>query len=200
MAQILQVSTTDLIHMATWPFPPERGAIYDPTMLAHGLELHLGPDVFVVPVDAAVEQQSAKASLTRSQWAAFVTSTTIQRVLSQQQLASRLEPAAAEAVLATNRADLEAFTIGLLKSPPACEPLPGQQTTVVITGTIVIVIPIPVRPEPNPLTGEVEALTRPDLLGVGVRLRAAAESPDAGTLKDAFVAAADRMFEAAERG
>ncbi|WP_238015430.1 hypothetical protein KZZ52_44655 [Dactylosporangium sp. AC04546] len=205
MTHILQMSTDDLTVLYTWPFPPERGAFYDATMMAHWLELQVGPGVVVVPAENAVRApvppdvfaESKPVSLSRSQWAALATSATIGGLLARQDVAVRLDPAAAQAVGAANATDLGAFTDGMLGSPPACDVVPASHSTiVVVVGPTIVVIPIPSRPDPDLLSGA-EALTRHDLLGVGVRLRAAADAPSAGTLRDAFLSAADRMFEAA---
>jgi hypothetical protein len=208
MSHILQLSTDDLAALYTWPFPPERGAFYDATMMAHWLELQLGPGVVVVPAEAAVRApvegrplgvfaEPKPVSLSRPQWAALATSATIGGLLARQDVAGRLDPAAAQAVGAANATDLGVFTDGMLGSPPACGVVPASHSTIVIVvGPTIVVIPIPSQPDPDPFS-DAGALTRHELLGIGVRLRVAADAPNAGTLRDAFLSAADRMFEAA---
>ncbi|MET7396471.1 hypothetical protein ABZS66_23620 [Dactylosporangium sp. NPDC005572] len=207
MTHILQMSTDDLTSLYTWPFPPERGAIYDATMMAHWLELQLGPDVIVVPAEAAVRAPVGDRSLDAfadpkpvnlsvSQWAALATNATIGGLLARQDVAARLDPAGAQAVSAANATDLGAFTVDVSGSPASCVVPVSHGTIVIVVGPKIVVIPIPSQPDPDPITGTA-VLTRQDLLGVGVRLRAAADAPNAGMLRDAFLSAADRIFEAA---
>ncbi len=202
MPEIVSMSHDDLVAAYTWPFGPERGYIYDDAMMAHWYELQLPPGTVVVadqtfskPVD------NGTSDLGRAQWVALSTRATIDRVLAQKQLGERLGDGTAETVLATNRSDLAALVDGLLASPPACDVVPLQPVqryvVVVIAGQLVVIPIPPPGPVPQLEWEDGASLSRTDLLGAGVRLRATADTLDPGPLRDEFVTAAGRLFEAA---
>ena len=199
MTQFVPMSTDDITAIYTAPFGPERGYIYDVTMMAHWLELQMEPGTVIVPFAAepfAAVQERATPALSAAQWSVLATSATLDALLTRQQVALRLDPPAAKAVTATNAADLATFADGMLASPPGCEvlPVPARTIVLVINGHVVV-IPIPPNPEPDPLAAK--ELRKQELLAVAVRLQAAATSTAAGELEPALRSAAERLFEAA---
>ncbi|WP_433222932.1 hypothetical protein ACQP00_24805 [Dactylosporangium sp. CS-047395] len=209
MGQVVFMSPEDITAAYLSPFGPERGYIYDVTMMAHWLELQMKPGTVLVPFAAeeAVDESFAPPevpALNRAQWAVLATSATVDALLTRQQLVAQLEPDAAKAVTATNAAELQAFTDGMLGATDGrlgspvgdgVTPYPGRTIVVVINGHVVV-IPIPPHWEED---GGV--LDKQELVSVAVRLRAAALSPAAGELREAFTAGADRVFaEVAARG
>lgn len=176
----------------SWPFPCERGKVIDPESVLHFAG---ATAVFVDRSGGATALFSAaNRSVSvdeRLRWVDLATGATISRALAVQQAADTADDAA-DTVIAANRSAIGTFVDGLIASPPKCEPIPPMPVTVVV-GAIVIVVPQP-PPPPNWESGE--QLSGIDLVSVGARFQAAAAAVDTGPLREEFLAAGTRLFEA----
>lgn len=167
-----------------WPFPCEQDVILDPRAILHGAG---ATAVFVDPTGATTAIFPAadrSVSDERLLSVALATGAAINRAVAVQQVADALEDAG-EMVLAANRASIGKFVDGLVAVPPTCEPVPVPRALASRT-----------QSTPPPTWEQGEQLSGIDLLGVGVRFQAAASA--AGSLRGEFLAAATRLFEAAQ--
>jgi hypothetical protein len=184
----LTLSESDLAALYWWPFPPpekELGRIYDFDALRHTFADNM-----------AVSRERSAPADERLRWVALATGAAINQGAALQQAAEKLG-AEGEAVLVANRSALGRFVDGLVASPPSCDqvpfPPPGH---IVIVGGVPVWVPRPPDPVP-PVWEEGEQLSAVDLVSVGARLQAAATSTVSEPLRQDFLAAANRLFEAA---
>lgn len=120
----------------------------------------------------------------RLQWVELATGATISRAVAVQQVADTLEDAD-DMVFAANRSAIGKFVDGLVASPPICESVPLVPVTAGAGA-----------PPPPPNWEHGEQLSGIDLISVGTRFQVAAAAVDAGPLREEFLAAGTRLFDA----
>lgn len=193
----VNLNANQICAIHSWPFPCEEGKILDPTGVLHfhGFDV-VFPDQSggaTVVFSAANRSVSADDRLQLLELAAGVT---ISRAMTVQRAADTVE-GAGSAVFSANQSAIGKFVDGLVASPPVIDLGHFVPGTYVLGGIIIVIKqPPPIHPEWK----DGELLSGIDLLSIGSRFRSAAASIDAGPLREEFVAAGNRLFEAgAER-
>lgn len=191
---LIELTAAELCAAQSFPFPCEEGSIIDPVGVAHQLGfVETGAAIFedadngFVPKGGRkVDERLALVSLACSMEA----SQAVTRARSASPDAAEAEPERAHVKDA-----LEAFTNGVIASPPELTTVFPPAGTVIVVGTVIIKIPTPPPPPPRWELGE--QLARTDLLALAVRFQSASEMADIGTTAEDLAWAANRLIDAA---
>ena len=190
---LIELTADDLCAMVSSPFPCEEGTIIDPIAVAHFLGLvETGAAVFE-DSEGGVARKGRKAD-ERLALLSLACSMEASQAVTRARAASP-DAAESEPERAHVKDALDAFTDGVIASPPVLNTVIPPPGTVVVIGTIVITIPTP--PPVPPHWEEGEQLARTDLLALAVRFQSASKMPGIGTTAEDLAGAAARLIDAA---
>lgn len=191
---LIELTPDDLCAMVSAPFPCEEGSVIDPIGVAHFLGLvETGAAVFE-DAEGGFAPKGGRTADERLALLFLACSMEASLAVTRGRTASP-DAAEAEPERAHVKDALDAFTNGVIASPPVLTTVIPAPGTVVVIGTVVIKIPTP--PPVPPRWEEGEQLTRTDLLALAVRFQSASKMPDIGTTAEDLAGAATRLIDAA---
>ncbi|RZT17395.1 hypothetical protein EV649_4934 [Kribbella sp. VKM Ac-2569] len=190
---LIELTADDLCAMVSSPFPCEEGTIIDPIAVAHFLGfVETGADVFA-DADSGVARKGRKAD-ERLALLSLACSMEATQAVTRGRSASP-DAAEGEPERAHVKDALDAFTDGVIASPPVLTTVIPPPGTVIVIGTVVITIPTPPPVPPRWEAGE--QLARTDLLALAVRFQSASKMSGIGTTSEDLAAAAARLIDVA---
>ncbi len=191
---LIELTADDLCAMVSSPFPCEEGTIIDPIAVAHFLGLvETGAEVFG-DVDTGIAPLKGRKADGRLALVSLACSMEASQAVARGRTASP-DAAESEPERAHVKDALDAFTDGVIASPPVLNTVIPSPGTVIVIGTVVITIPTP--PPVPPRWEEGEQLARTDLLALAVRFQSASKMSGIGTTAEDLAGAAARLIDAA---
>jgi hypothetical protein len=191
---LIELTAAELCAAQSFPFPCEEGSIIDPIGVAHQLGfVETGAAIFEDAGNGFVPKGGRKAD-ERLALLSLACSMEASQAVTRGRTAN-LDAEKGEPERADVKDALEAFTNGVIASPPELSTEFPPAGTVIVVGTIIIKIPTPPPPPPRWELGE--QLARTDLLALAVRFESASKMADIGATADDLAWAANRLIDAA---